>query len=919
MANKNSINFGTIFKRSSCLNAVSEEKVLNSEKRFQNLKTQLEAISDKDGQEVSPSIKSSLKSFLESICNNVNADQFYYHPLYLMQEFNRLDSNIANQILSEYTSRIMPYIANLTYLPESVERYDITDKQKQTILEFADKYIIVDRILNNHDKISKRFNINQEIQKVPSKGLKYVVESCCSMIDTYRITPYAKMNLCLEEIGYLLDKNGIIYESDKFVKYVTEYFLLRNTNLSLKDLKGYRTVLQENCYIGEDDTQLVQYALDPDFQYSSRTSISKEIEKFLMSQEKSVGLLEEMMRNCLLETDLNDLKNNIDKIYLLFWDIIKFNLFDNLLMTDASIILFNRILSKLHEESDKLSQEYIQILVQKTDKVEKSIIISSDNDNEYNRYAQRYKNILKNMTEKLQNMSNLVYTQSNLEAIRNTVHIRANLESSQFTNSNDKIISLNEFKIFKFHNLIRAGINLDKYLRAKAKVFFNKQNTKAKKFVKKVKNILFGESTNIYSCFNEEGQIDICVAQYEFDSSSISEIHNFLNEVCKEFNSTLTCENSTLSCYYQIIANELAEVHIKDSVLIELTEEDKKICNETYDESFDLYLENLSYSEYCFNILEKCGETEFNLENIQTYLQNPDVELSLESYKILIEALSFLNVEKDQINLLSESFENHRYRNIIIEEGADDTFNLECKEISKITDSWEKVEDVPLHIQAEAYQIMTSILEAAPKVKKPKVGVEKDDPNTKVDESRDNPLKGINLNSMKLYLAGLKSKVKEMSSKEKEISRNLDNNFRRLVKSFKDAMISDRREAIIKGSVIPSFSKCIKISIALAAIGVISGNPLVPLGIAIAGFATSKKLTQRERVLLLDEIETELEVLEKEISLAESRNQLKKYRTLLKYKKDLQRQYQRIRYNIRVGKDILPNSTAGMKDFSNTN
>ena len=132
-------------------------------------------------------------------------------------------------------------------------------------------------------------------------------------------------------------------------------------------------------------------------------------------------------------------------------------------------------------------------------------------------------------------------------------------------------------------------------------------------------------------------------------------------------------------------------------------------------------------------------------------------------------------------------------------------------------------------------------------------------------------------------------------------------------------MISDRREAIIKGSVIPSFSKCIKISIALAAIGVISGNPLVPLGIAIAGFATSKKLTQRERVLLLDEIETELEVVEKEISLAESRNQLKKYRTLLKYKKDLQRQYQRIRYNIRVGKDILPNSTAGMKDFSNTN
>ena len=32
---------------------------------------------------------------------------------------------------------------------------------------------------------------------------------------------------------------------------------------------------------------------------------------------------------------------------------------------------------------------------------------------------------------------------------------------------------------------------------------------------------------------------------------------------------------------------------------------------------------------------------------------------------------------------------------------------------------------------------------------------------------------------------------------------------------------------------------------------------------------------------------------------------MKKYRALLQYKKDLQRQYQRIKYNIRIGKDII--------------
>ena len=45
--------------------------------------------------------------------------------------------------------------------------------------------------------------------------------------------------------------------------------------------------------------------------------------------------------------------------------------------------------------------------------------------------------------------------------------------------------------------------------------------------------------------------------------------------------------------------------------------------------------------------------------------------------------------------------------------------------------------------------------------------------------------------------------------------------------------------------------------------------------------------------------------------MADSKNQIKKYRALLKYKKDLQRQYQRIKYNIRVGKDILPGSEVG--------
>ena len=105
-----------------------------------------------------------------------------------------------------------------------------------------------------------------------------------------------------------------------------------------------------------------------------------------------------------------------------------------------------------------------------------------------------------------------------------------------------------------------------------------------------------------------------------------------------------------------------------------------------------------------------------------------------------------------------------------------------------------------------------------------------------------------------------------------------------------------------------------KICIGLTLLGVATHGIAVPLIAALGGLAVSKKLTKRERILLLDEIETELDVVEKEIANADAKNQIKKYRALLKYKKDLQRQYQRIKYNVRVGKDILPGSAAGFKE-----
>ena len=178
--------------------------------------------------------------------------------------------------------------------------------------------------------------------------------------------------------------------------------------------------------------------------------------------------------------------------------------------------------------------------------------------------------------------------------------------------------------------------------------------------------------------------------------------------------------------------------------------------------------------------------------------------------------------------------------------------------------------------------------------KKPSIAERiKNSATKKKDEKEEDPekkFKGLHLNDIKLYIAALRKKMKDMSSKEKEMSRNLDTYMGMMQKSIKDALISDRRESIIKGSVIPSFSKAMKICIGLAGVTIIAP----PIGIiaAVGGLAMSKNLTKKERMLLLDELEVEMEVIDKEIELAQNRNQIKRYRQLLQYKKKCQREYQ---------------------------
>ena len=896
---KKCINFGTIFKRSSCLNAVSESKI-DSGRRYEILTNQLENLSIQDGQ-ISPSIKNSLNSYIESLCSTSEASGNFRSALYILELLNRINKNEAEQYLNEYVNRILPYVDDFFGISETVERYELNNDQKEKILEYASKYNTADRIIKNHNTICKRFNIEAEITS--NKDLRSIVESCCSKIDTYTIEPYHKLNLCIEEMSYLFEKNNITVNKSEFVSFVTEYFLLRSDRISSKDLKGYRKALQESYYLEEEDIKKVNYLFTDE--ESDIDSIKDYIQNFLKLQEKDTRIFNTTIENCFEKSRVLDISQKINSVLFLIWNVYKSGIFHDEYMNTAIPCWFDILIRRISDDlffdnsDSKFTKFEINKIKDSCSEFKELIIIRDKDSYEYGIRATSFKTYIDIFIGKLMDLCSITYYKENLEAI-------------EFVNrSNNDNIPLNEYKIFKFHNLINAAMHLDKYLGKKAKSIFDKGYTKLKKFNNNAKKFLF-EEYEIYSFIGEDNKADICVAQYminEDDSEVINKIQDELNKLCIEFNNNLIIEGYESIRSYYLINMGVAEIHIKESSSILLSNDDKKLINESEIPYLDLYIESLAKSDTNLELLESL-EKIVSVEEMLSGFYN--VDITLEHFDLIMETLSLLNVSKESVNAFVEQYSNYHYYQLLENCIENDDINHINKKLSE----WTMNEDVPTDVQFEAYQILDALLETK---KPPKVGGEAiksstdktSDNNENEEKESKNPFKNLNLNKIRLYLEGLKKNAKDMTTKEKEISRNIDATFSRLVKGMKDALISDRREAIIKGSVIPSFSKCIKIGIVLAGIGLIANNPIVPAVIALGGFAVSKQLTKKERILLLDEIETELEVVEKEISNAESKNQMKKYRALLKYKKDLQRQYQRIRYNVRVGKDILPDSAAG--------
>ena len=155
------------------------------------------------------------------------------------------------------------------------------------------------------------------------------------------------------------------------------------------------------------------------------------------------------------------------------------------------------------------------------------------------------------------------------------------------------------------------------------------------------------------------------------------------------------------------------------------------------------------------------------------------------------------------------------------------------------------------------------------------------------------------LNNLKLAGQKLKNTLTKLNDKQKQISKNVDYSMNNLTKSFEKSLTNDNREAIIKGSILPSASKIIKLGILNAGLVAI-GQPVLAVISTLGYFGISAKYKAKERQMIIDDIEIELEMCKKYIDIAESKNDMKALKQLLTIQRNLQRQLQRIKYKMKV-------------------
>lgn len=769
-------------------------------------------------------------------------------------------------------------------------------------------YQACDRIIDNMQLIESKMPIDEALRTLRSSRfiaeISSVIDMCCEAVCRYeKLNLVAKFNIALEEAMMLIGK---YYPDSK--KYDGDILLRVRNNISIMENATKEQLKEINLSLVKSPViDFIECPDDPNHKvptleavvsfFNGNWNLENVNEAFEKGMRKFDHILEifDMVELSMKSADTDlvaGVFGNLKELPKNFMD-----QFEN---TRRDIKLYNGVRNEL------VIKEAVN---------QKKIKLCKECGSKSTERYEEYQKILEEIVKEFGELSDFIYPEYNARMIREGAFSKAKGVIS-LMNASEKLGSI-------VNNLLKAR----KWIKGKAQPMrVGKQVTDViktagsnSKMLTLVKKGVLGETATIYEYLTPEGDFDTIVDRYiTVDEVPINtSVLNMFDQICQDMNNNIFYTSSTGCGTYFLATENMIEIHYFDNERVELTEEEAIIVSEqTMSEAFDMPLiyEFALYSSMPDDIME-LNEAELIKRATDTLLEHR--EATENDFKSFLELAAYATIYHDTIEKIFESVceampatfrtqyqtEVAQYRPILTEDELElealdffkDFINEKVdydekygKELGKDDDDEEEEDDLKKEAQKKV------------------------NPDKKENKKPKKEEKIMSFNNIKLFQMGLKKKMKDLSAKEQGFCRNLDGSFSRLVKSMQQALVSDRREAIIKGSVIPSLSKAIKWGCVIAGTAII--NPIAPIITAIGAFAMSKKLTKKERTLLLDDIEIELKVIDKEIGIAESDNNTKKMRALMKEQRNLQRQYQRIKYNIRVGKDLIPGGTTGGND-----
>lgn len=804
--------------------------------------------------------------FLEAVSKSgADCNRFFIESINMI---NQLDaSDIQKQpLIVQITDNIMPKVS-----PDNIR--NLNSKKAHGGIPMSDiinkkvnDTIIMDRIIKNNNALSKRFDIDKIIKTKSTGDLDELVKELCSLIDTYELPLEAKYNIALENITYSLYKNHIPINESMIFDSITDYFLESNLILRDVDIDGMVKVLS-NSRIASP-SMVDKYPVLEDAHNNKRySSMIDELSK--KCSNKTVG---KYILNAKRIRNENEAGEYIDGVLSQMED--KSISFKDKRRLMTSIY----ILPLIGKVSKSFVNYYVQVQNTKLsfrNKLEDQDFIDIMNDTLFDDEEDLFIN-----AECAGNEISLPFDIFD-EHHKDLDIVSTMLESEEFAESDDIKNILDKFEADQQKSIGRFKNCLLKIYRKSPKNIID-ETPHILRLIRVVFILgtftipVIGPALGVISAFvdhilsskiNDKQTKDLILAlEYE-------------KKLAKDKLDKNKGDKSDLEKYIKCLDRCIEKCDDYRNIITDKEIEGRETDD---DDDFDFDFDDFQFESmkmiYKTNMLEILMEGSYDDEFMNNIMNNIPHEIA-KSGECLYEYMSILKEFGVNVGNVKYQIKN--------------SFNVSVQESTYLTTTTDRIlrtpsisefitEDQRLIRQFAAYKALKDIQQIYEE------GI--------VTE-------GFSLNTLKLVIQNFKKKVKDLSTKEKAMWQSLDATMSGFMRSIEKSLTSNRREAIIKGSIIPSFSKCLKTAITIG--GVTFVNPIAGLITAMGMYGSSKYLNRRERQLIYDEIDTELKVVEKELQLAENDGNMKKYRFLLQYQKKLARERQRIKYGLKVhGRDI---------------